>query len=453
MDLDAFEGMWCGFVSDFRMVCRRNDASWQKRRRVIDTEILVLLILKAVWSKGNLGLKTVISQFWGRLKDFGISRWQKTPISASSFTEARQKLDEIVFVDLNRCLIDRVDQAAVSSAARWNKMRLFAIDGSIVNLPRELLGKGYKLRNQKSFYPLGLISCLYELRTGIPHDFALHGHMNERFAAEHHLQRLGSDDLVIYDRGYFSYALLSVHAKAGVPALFRLKSLGNFAAIQSFIKDSSRTDDVVTIYPEHKETRYGIKKQYPDIEFRPLQLRVFKHPVQGKMWIFATTLLDQVAYPAAVLGSLYGERWGIEELFKSAKVSVNFEEFHSKSERGVKQEIYGAFLLVTMARMFSNKANELLSPAKTSQSEKSTANEKPQRTNFKHALTCLADNLEALFIRGSTVIKATLRELINQMTCVRQRIRPGRKYERKSMLPVNKWRRFTVNSGKNATVH
>ncbi len=447
MDIAGLEQLWGSFVADFDDICRVHDATWQKRRRVVDSKMLVILILKSVWSKGNVGFQIVLAEFWRNLKSFGIVRWQKTPIAASSLTDARQKLDEAIFKELNRRLTLRYDESESWRSTLWNELRIFGIDGSVINVPRGLASAGYGMRNPKSHYPLGLISCLYDLRSGIPYDFDLNGHMNERKCAEKHIEILGPRDLVVYDRGYFSYALLLAHADRNVGAMFRIKSSKNFAAIQTFIDSKNQKDGVITIFPDNSQTRHGIRKSHPDIQFRPLEVRIIKRVINGKMWIFATTLLDKKIYRAAEIVAIYKERWGLEELFKAAKVHINFEEFHSKSERGVKQEVYGAFLLITMARLVSRSAETQSNFKKPGDSK---ANQKQQlwKVNFKAALNLFVSHLERLILPSIGKIKTTLGAIRCEMSRIRQRIRPGRKFERRSMLPVNKWRRFTVNSRK-----
>lgn len=44
-------------------------------------------------------------------------------------------------------------------------------------------------------------------------------------------------------------------------------------------------------------------------------------------------------------------RWGIEELCKISKQLIGIEDFHSQTERGVKQEIYAHLLLINIARI------------------------------------------------------------------------------------------------------
>ena len=104
----------------------------------------------------------------------------------------------------------------------WRGHRAFAVDGSKLNLPRPLLHNGYRTPSDSSHYPQGLLSCLYQLRARLPIDVDLSSHGNERAAALTHLPALRPGDVVVYDRGNYSYLMLHAHAQRGLQPVFRL---------------------------------------------------------------------------------------------------------------------------------------------------------------------------------------------------------------------------------------
>ena len=114
-----------------------------------------------------------------------------------------------------------------------------------INLPRPLRHADYGLPSDQSHYPQGLVSCLYQLKSQIPQDFELASHMDERRMALAHLKTLRSGDVVVYDRGYFSYAALYAHQKKAVDVIFRLSRRAG-KGIEVFM-DSGETDNIVTI--------------------------------------------------------------------------------------------------------------------------------------------------------------------------------------------------------------
>ena len=93
------------------------------------------------------------------------------------------------------------------------------------------------------------------------------------------------------------------------------------------------------------------KKQGYDIELNPVELRLIKYKIDDETYVCCTTLLGE-QYPLNDFPAVYHGRWGIEELYKISKEFVDVEDFHGKSERGVKQECYAHMLLINLARIF-----------------------------------------------------------------------------------------------------
>ncbi len=70
------------------------------------------------------------------------------------------------------------------------------------------------------------------------------------------------------------------------------------------------------------------------------------------------------------MANLYHERWDIEELYKISKQIIDIENFHSKTERGVKQEIHAHILLINLSRFFEFDAKDDLPPMNDDDKEK-----------------------------------------------------------------------------------
>jgi hypothetical protein len=127
----------------------------------------------------------------------------KKPVSAAAFSRARKKRDERRFKILNDRIITAC-QHENNAACLGFGHRLFAVDGSTLHLPRPLIDAGYKTPLDNAPYPQGLLSCLYPLKSRVPYDFDLVNQGNERQCALAHLKTLNKNDVVVYDRGYFS---------------------------------------------------------------------------------------------------------------------------------------------------------------------------------------------------------------------------------------------------------
>ena len=113
-------------------------------------------------SKNSQSYITTIDDLWDNCDRLELVLPQKSSIAPSSSCAARKKLDESIFC----CDNQRILQAYAPESDRytWRGHRLFAVDGSKINLPRQLVESGYQTPNYQAHYPQGLLSCAYEIR-------------------------------------------------------------------------------------------------------------------------------------------------------------------------------------------------------------------------------------------------------------------------------------------------
>ena len=445
---EEFVAWWHQVVHLLHEVAAQYDAQWRIRKRVIDSLILMLLIFRLVSSKNSQSYGTTIDDLWDSCEQLELALPQPHSIAPASFCEARHKLDAGIFKAVNRTILDAY--APEASRDTWLGHRVFAVDGSKLTLPRTLLAEGYTLPSDTAHYPQGLVSCLYHLTSQLPWDFDLVAHGNERRCATQHLTVLEPNDVVVYDRGYFSYVLLHQHAQAGIHALFRLQDSG-FKEIREFFA-SPDTDTTVTLYPAAR-TQRDIRTADPNFDIIPLSLRLMKYEMAGTRFCLGTTLVDpQQQYPLQEFMDVYHARWGVEELYKVSKRLFMIEDFHARTERGVKQELFAHFVLITMNRLFANRANcalnpedsasEPMAPPGSSLSRAFTGARRTLKTNFKHCLHVFARSLEdLLFLHGQ--VKTAVHRAFDSIVGQYQKVRPGRSYPRTSMKPESKWRPLT----------
>jgi hypothetical protein len=427
---DPFVGLWQRVIVLLSAVASEFDAQWRQRRRTIDTLLLMLFIFRLVFSKNQQGYGTTVVELWAQCQSMDVPLPQPKPVAASALCNARKKLDAAIFKTLNARII-AVDEQTLETY-HWLGRRLFAVDGTKINLPRPLRHANYALPCDKAHYPQGLVSCLYQLKSQIPHDFDLTSHRSERRMALSHLKTLRPGDVVVYDRGYFSYAMLYAHQRQGVDVIFRLaRRTGKL--IDAFM-DSREIDAIVPL--EVTAARQpAIRQEHPDIVFRPLSLRLIKYRIDGTTYTLGTTLLEGDVYPRAAFPDLYHARWGIEELYKVSKQLMGVDEFHAQTERGVQQELFAHFVLLTLNRILANHTEAGLNATR-----KPHADAPRFQVNIKNALVTMARHLEELFLRHTRLTCQTLNTLIGALGFCRQKTRPGRKHPRASMKPTGKWR-------------
>jgi hypothetical protein len=430
---DYFIKLWKKITTLIMEVAADYDLKWQKRNRIINTMLIVLFIFRLLFSKNKQSYKTTINELWDQCIKMNIELPQRKPIAASAICNARAKLDEEIFKILNSKIIDTYQTEDFNFL--WKQHRVFAVDGSKINLPLKMKEFGYTTSCKRGNYPQGLASCLYQLNSQIPYDFDLSADKDERALAVSHLKVLQENDVVVYDRGYFSYSMLYKHIQKNVHVVFRLAN-NTYKIISDFI-ESSEIEKIVTIEINGKH-KNKIKKKEPSIELIPLTLRLVKYTEKETTYTLGTTLIDEKNYSIKELSDLYHSRWGIEELYKISKTFINVEDFHGQTERGVKQELFAHFVLITINRIFSNYAEGKLE--KDNEIKVIDAKDSSKlKINFKNCITTVSRAIEYLLLQQSKIINETISYVIDTISNCRQKTRPNRSYERKSMKPMNKW--------------
>ena len=428
---DPFVTLWQNIITTVSYVAEEFDEQWQKRKRILNTMLIMLFIFRLVFSKNKQGYAITISELWAQCRTMNIPLPQYKPVAASAFCSARAKVDPLIFKTLNTEIIHAYQTQ--DKTARWKTHRIFAVDGSKIHLPVQLKKQGYRTPSEHSYYPQGLLSCLYQLKSNIPTDFSLVAHEDERKVALTHLQSLEQNDIVIFDRGYFSYVMLHAIITRGLHGVFRLKNK-TYKIIDAFIA-SDETDKSVTIEPTG-DTRKKILSKNPSLDCIPLTLRLIKYTHSGTPYVIGTTLIDRVLYEQSAFSDLYHSRWGIEELYKISKELIDVEDFHGQTICGVKQELYAHFVLISIARIFSNESDAHFNRDKNTEEKKGSK----IKVNMKNCLITLARNLEALFLQQKEFMRKTVDTIMNTVSRCYQKERPNRSYKRESKKPIKKWR-------------
>jgi Druantia protein DruA/Transposase DDE domain len=431
---ESFVSLWEKVVHVIRGVAADSDQQWRQRKRVIDTMMLMLLIFRLVSSKNTQSYGTTIDDLWDNCEALKLALPQKSRIAPSSFCAARRKLDEAVFKRANQKVLDAYADHA--SRYLWFGHRLFATDGSKINLPHDLVHSGYSTPAQTVHYPQGLLSCLYQLQSRLPFDFDLTPGSDERESAIRHLEALHAGDVVVYDRGYFSYLMLYRHHERGLHAIFRLRENSGIA-IDAFFANPEQTDIEISL-PASTVALAQLRSQCPGLNPPELKLRLLKYQIAGSVFCLGTTLMDPHRYPLQQFIDVYHGRWGIEELYKVSKHVFDIEDFHSKTQRGVKQEIFAHFFLITLNRLFANHADIDLNPdwAPTSGS---TPGSSDLQTNFKNCTHVVDRSLESILFPHRQ-IRTLFPTLLHTIHRRHHRKRPHRSFLRRSMRPLTKWR-------------
>ena len=191
-------------------VCRENHHSW--RQRALDPATTIYLFLLQILH-GNTACRHVV-HFGG---------WSFTD---SAYCQARKRLPLAVF----HALLEKVAaafRATTADTSRWLGHRVWLVDGSSFSMPDgpELQCHFGQPGNQKSGcgFPVAKWLALFDLTTGMllrSEPAPLRSYEMARAAAVS--RGLEPGDLVLGDRGFCSYAHLSLLLGRGLQGVFRI---------------------------------------------------------------------------------------------------------------------------------------------------------------------------------------------------------------------------------------
>ncbi len=326
-------------------------------------------------------------------------------IAKSSLSAARKKISWIFFRSLVHKIADLAD-AELGDQILWRGHRVYAIDGSMLNLPHEFKRIKYRAPNERCFYPQGLLTMLIQLKSGVPCDFVLSRHNAEGRTVAEHLKHVKPGSVVIYDRLYFCKDILKTHLKMSIDAVFRLKRKNTLKEVVKFV-ESGASEQIVDIVRKGFHTK----------------IRFIRYKIAGKEYYLATTLLDAKKYDLQSLKALYHSRWGIEESFKFIKREIELENFHSKSTNGVKQEIACSLLLAAMSKFLT------FNPKKR------------QKACMGVTKTVLVSQLPHFWTKGGLVRTAAVDRMLTIGSHYKHQSPSGRSFPRRSRKVINRWQK------------
>jgi hypothetical protein len=433
--------LWEKIQLKIALICKQVDEQSMQRSQKVNALTILLALYRIVFAKNFESYSSLLCELIDTANAHGIRLAFREPIAASTFSEARKKFSPLGFKQIAAAINELYEEGIGDKEDyRWFGRRIFAIDGSKVNVPRDLMKidkGGYKLPCSHAFYPQGLISCLYHLKSHIAYDFSLVNSMNEQDEALKHLQHLKPGDVVVYDRGYLSYALLFMHKKLGIDAIFRLKSAASFKAITEFIRSCDR-DAIKSIYPT-KKSFSNIKKNYPFIDkLEHYQLRLMKYSINNEDYYIGSTILDNEISIKDYRQAYHG-RWGHEEFYKSLKYHIKSIEFHGKNEEFIQQEIYAGFNILSLNRILSNSIEEKFEQNKCDEPQDPFHRKK--KVNFKGQLDNFYRVVEPVIAGTREKQREVIERTVKRSQRQSYKTRLNRKSPRVSHKHINKWQK------------
>ena len=379
----------------------------------------------------RVGYQEVLQRFFSALGSQNPDCPLDKPPEAAAFCRARQKIPLEVFQQLFDRAVEQVLQSDGGAAGpgRWRGLRVHAIDGTKVTLPSSKELADFFGVPVGAHFPQALVCTLYDVLTRCPVDLVWGPYQtSERDLARHLYAALGVEDLVLFDRGFPSFALFADLVAQGVHFLCRLPKSGPFGEVATLIA-KGRRDCIVTIGAPDEFARECEATGLPVPA--PLVLRFVRcrHRKAKEPSYFLTTLTDHDLYSRGALCDLYHLRWEEEEFFKLAKESLELESMRGTKPLLVHQEIMAIHLYCILTRLLTIEAarRQGVAPSEIAQ------------THALHAVSRYLDHL--LTARTLDDCQRLLDRCITEIGWRRYRTRPDRTYPRRSKSSYGKWGR------------
>jgi len=177
--------------------------------------------------------------------------------------------------------------------------------------------------------------------------------------------------IVIADRGYEGYNNLAHIQEKGFKYLIRIKDKGTRGILHGLRLPKDGSFDICTQRIITKKRSKEIKSK-PDIykivdggsaifdfvnpanPFYPMSFRVVRFKITDDSYETVITNLAQSEFSPQDLKDLYNMRWGIETSFRALKYSIGLNNFHSKKQERIVQEVFARIIMYNFAEMITS---------------------------------------------------------------------------------------------------
>jgi hypothetical protein len=275
-------------------------------------------------------------------------------VSPQAYYQAIARMPVEFFARLQRAVADDCQTVEPGrSSRRWNGRRLFLIDGSSFSMPDtpELQAAFGQPGQQKAGcgFPTAHLLIQFAATTG----FALktivsplRTHDMAHAAATH--DALHPGDILVGDRAFGSFAHFAVLRQRGLHGVFRAHQCRT-AHRRRGARDRFVTYDKPKLKPTWMtDAEYAALP--PSLLVREVRVTLNEPGLRVSELVLATTLLDAVTYPAAMIADMFAARWNAEVNLRHLKHTLGLDVLRSETVAGVTKELHAFVIIYNLVR-------------------------------------------------------------------------------------------------------
>lgn len=364
------------------------------RERKMSFSSLVYYILQPGKESTQLGL----NRFFRML---GV----KTQMTQQAFSKARSHFSHLPFETMVR--VTTQEQYSECEIKKWHGKNLFAIDGTTLALPDKAnLCKTFGGSGRKKDSATANVSILYDMENDWIADAEISSYpTSEKISAKNHINRLielgiGSESIVIFDRGYPSAKLIEQLQTHEIGFLMRCRRKFNVEI------DETDSNDFT-------------------LHFRgAIPLRVVRVTLaSGEIEVLISNLFD---VPYEDFKALYFRRWPIETKYNILKNKLELGNFSGYSPNAILQDFWACIHLANIVATAKAEADELVQAR-----QESSQNAYRYAPNTAQLVGSLKDYfIDVCLLPQKKLRDAALDRLRDEISRAVSPVRPGRAFWR-----------------------
>lgn len=387
----------------------REFGSPKLRKRALTLPVMVWLGLHMALERAASIQKALVSA-WSELRALVACDLPLSPVTQPAYTQARRRLP----VRMLKWIWDRLVDSAMT---RWpddalsHGRILVGIDGTTLVLPewlRWLVGAHRGPNGEGPASIRFMVAYLERLRIPITMAWSRLTR-GEKTIAWKILSRLPEAALVVFDGGFEGFAWFWHIPQSGRDFITR----GRYKSRARVVKTFGPGDELVAL-PVCAKTR----REHPELPGEIVVRRVRSERKGFRACWLLTSLLDPAEWPREDVVEAYSHRWPIETFYDELKNALGIEHWHSRTLRGVVQELYSAMIVWVVVRSLMAEAAE-------------RAGLHPTRLSFERCLDHVSGFVERVLNAPPAVLRRELDQLFEYLAREVIRERPGRRYPRK----------------------
>jgi hypothetical protein len=281
------------------------------------------IIFKLLCTQSNVTQQSITNE---------INYQKKTKIDRSSYIKHEKKIDLAFYNKLLKYVI-----SLKKKYFHKDDKQIIAVDGTHSNLLGKLSTEGYKLDKYKQEYVRTLVMGIYNVTTKTPLGLDMVNHTNERLAFTDFVSNndILTNQICVFDRGFFSYELLQTLEDANINYVFRINKTHN--KLISINKDDTKIIN-------HNNKKYKI--------------RMINYKIGDNQYNLLTNLVNIKDYSIDKLKEIYHLRWTIEEYFKLIKDKLTLRHFKEYKKENILKSLYSQLIVTNIMYIFETEQEE-----------------------------------------------------------------------------------------------